>query len=179
MNIHQVLDQEIVPRLVTEFQPEAIYLFGSYAWGQPTEESDLDVMVIVNESQQTPAQRAARAQHCLRGLRLSVDVLVKTRSEFERELPVYASLEAQIAEKGKLLYKKELVCETFTPIDHDRLVLLANLPPSRRVRVMLEARELAAGLIRGRLRRRYPDLSLAELNLKLLEEVSHVRQGPA
>jgi hypothetical protein len=46
---------------------------------------------------------------------------------------------------------------------------------------MLDARQLAVGLIRGRLRRQYPDLSLRELNLKLLEEIDRVkrmRPGP-
>ena len=98
---------QIVRRLAQEFQPEAIYLFGSYAWGTPVEGSDLDLMVIVRDSQQTPAQRSARAQRSLRGLLVPIDVLVKTREEFNRYRPVHASLEAQIAEKGKLLYGSE------------------------------------------------------------------------
>lgn len=67
----------------------------------------------------------------------------------------------------------------FDPIDQTQWRLLAQLPPARRVRVMLEARELVVGLIRGRLRRRYPDLSTTDLNLKLLEELSDAGQGPA
>ena len=98
---------EIIRRLVAEFQPEAIYLFGSHAWGNPDEDSDLDLLVIVSDSSQIPAQRATRAQRSLRGLRVSVDILVKTRAEFERYQPVYASLEAQVAEKGKLLYGRK------------------------------------------------------------------------
>jgi hypothetical protein len=57
------------------------------------------------------------------------------------------------------------------PPDQKLLQLLAHLPVAKRVRVMLEARELAVGLIRGRLRRRYPDLSVDALNLKVLEEI--------
>lgn len=68
--------------------------------------------------------------------------------------------------------------EPFDPVDRRQMLLLANLPPHRRVRVMLEARELAVGLIRGRLRRRYPDLSQAALNLKVIEEVSRAQQRP-
>jgi len=58
------------------------------------------------------------------------------------------------------------------PPDQKLVQLLAHLPVAKRVRVMLEARELAVGLIRGRLRRRYPDLSVEALNLKVLEEIS-------
>jgi hypothetical protein len=40
---------------------------------------------------------------------------------------------------------------------------------------MLDARELAVGLMRGRLRKKYPELSLAMLNLKMLEELARAR----
>ena len=52
--------QEIVRRLVTEFQPEAILLFGSHAWGTPTTDRDLDLLVIVSESDEEPTARATR-----------------------------------------------------------------------------------------------------------------------
>ncbi len=65
---------------------------------------------------------------------------------------------------------------TFGPIDIDQLRLLASLTPGERIRLMLSARELAVGLMRGRLRRLYPDLSWIELNLKLLEELDHAKE---
>lgn len=69
----------------------------------------------------------------------------------------------------------------FDPVDLEQMRLLGSLVPERRVRIMLDARELAVGLIRGRLRRRYPHLSPHALNLKVLEEVSRAertRPGP-
>jgi hypothetical protein len=69
----------------------------------------------------------------------------------------------------------------FDPVDLEQMRQLGRLPPSRRVRAMLEARELAVGLIRGRLRRQYPELSAQALNLKVLEEVARAertRPGP-
>jgi hypothetical protein len=66
----------------------------------------------------------------------------------------------------------------FDPVDVEQLRLLSRLPPGRRLQVMLDARELAVGLIRGRLRRQYPDLSLRELNLKVLEEIDRVQRTP-
>jgi hypothetical protein len=50
--------------------------------------------------------------------------------------------------------------------------LLANLSTGQRIATLLDARELVVGLIRGRLRRQYPDLSPRAINLKLIEEVS-------
>lgn len=101
------LRKEVLRRLVDEFHPETIYLFGSYAWGKPTSSSDLDFMIIVKTSRQKPIQRAVRAQRSLRGVKAAVDVLVKTRKEFEQYVSVRASLEAQIAREGKLLYGRK------------------------------------------------------------------------
>lgn len=98
------LREEVVHRLVDEFHPETIYLFGSHAWGKPNDGSDLDLLVIVSRSRQNPIQRAVRAQRSLRGVRAPMAVLVKTRKEFERYTSVKASLEAQITREGKILY---------------------------------------------------------------------------
>ena len=64
--------------------------------------------------------------------------------------------------------------EPYALPDRVQLNLLAELRPAQRVRLMLEARELAVGLIRGRLHRHYPELSTAALNLKVLDELSRV-----
>jgi len=64
------------------------------------------------------------------------------------------------------------VTNRFDAVDIDQLRLLGKLSSGQRIRVMLDARELATGLIRGRLRRRYPDLSLRAINMKLIEEVT-------
>lgn len=60
-------------------------------------------------------------------------------------------------------------------IDREQVRLLVALPPQKRVRLMLDARELAVGLIRGRLRKQYPNLQLSQLNLMVLEELKRAR----
>lgn len=64
----------------------------------------------------------------------------------------------------------------FDPVDIEQLKLSARLSPGRRWQRLLDARELAVGLIRGRLRRRYPGLPSSELNLKVLEEIERVQR---
>jgi hypothetical protein len=63
----------------------------------------------------------------------------------------------------------------FDDMDWVQVRLLQKLQPGQRLQVMLDARELVVGLIRGRLCRQYPDLSEREINLKLLEELDHGR----
>ena len=64
----------------------------------------------------------------------------------------------------------------FGLVDMDQVRLTARLSPGQRIQRLLDARALAVGLVRGRLRRRYPHLSLAALNLKVIEELD--RAGP-
>ena len=53
-NVENDLLKEITQRLVAELHPEKIILFGSHAWGTPDEDSDLDLLVIVTQSNTTP-----------------------------------------------------------------------------------------------------------------------------
>lgn len=96
--------EEVTRRLVAEMEPDRIILFGSHAWGAPDEDSDLDLLVIVPDSEQPPTLRAVRAHRCLRGIPFPVDVLVKTRAEVERGSHVPASLISEVLERGKVLY---------------------------------------------------------------------------
>jgi len=105
--ISTTLLQEITRRLVDEFQPGEIILFGSHAWGEPDENSDLDLLEIVPQSDLAPARRAMRACRCLHGLGISKDILVRTRAEVERYRHVRASLEYQVFQKGKVLYERQ------------------------------------------------------------------------
>jgi predicted nucleotidyltransferase len=102
--IPQGLLEKAIERLKAEFRPEQIYLFGSHAWGAPHEDSDVDLMVIVRESGDRAIRRMQRAHRCLRGLRLSKDVFVQTREEFDRYKDLRASLQHQIMGRGKKLY---------------------------------------------------------------------------
>lgn len=61
--------------------------------------------------------------------------------------------------------------------DEIQVKLFASLTGAQRVRVMLEARELAVGLIRGRLRLQYPELSVNAINMKVLEEIDRVQDS--
>lgn len=101
--IEQIL-ADLTKRLVEEFAPEQIFLFGSYVWGKPHPDSDLDVFVIVSHSELSPAKRASRAYRRLRDIPYPLDILVKTRHEVNKFSAIPTALEYQILHRGKLLY---------------------------------------------------------------------------
>jgi predicted nucleotidyltransferase len=104
MNSIDKLLSQITIRLVSEFKPERIYLFGSHVWGRPDRNSDLDLLIIVKDSKLSPARRASLAYRCLRDIPYPLDIMVRTRTEMKKYLKVPATLEYKILNHGKLLY---------------------------------------------------------------------------
>lgn len=96
--------QETVRRLVAALAPERIYLFGSRARGEATEDSDYDVLVVVPHSELPAHRRDQRAYRALRGIGVAKDVLVWTRDEFESRSGVASSLPATVLREGRLLH---------------------------------------------------------------------------
>ena len=94
----------IVDRLVSTFQPDRIYLFGSKARGEDTPHSDYDLMVIVHSSNQPSYKRSQLACLSLRGSGTAVDVLVWTRKALDSRLHLKASFPSTIVREGRLLY---------------------------------------------------------------------------
>lgn len=103
--IDQKLLDETVRRIVAVLQPEAIYLYGSHAYGQPHGDSDVDLLVVVNESTLSPHKRAVVAYRVLQGLLLPAEIKVATRAEFERRAQWQSSIERVARDRGKVLYE--------------------------------------------------------------------------
>lgn len=98
--------EEVKNRLVHVFHPIAIYLFGSYAWGEPTEDSDLDILVIVQDCPDKIHKRAFPASMALIDLMIPKDILVYTRDEFESRQNEKSSLSYKVFREGKKLYER-------------------------------------------------------------------------
>ena len=61
--------------------PEKIILFGSYAYGTPTEDSDLDICVVEKEYQNKWEEKA-KIRKALKNIRISKDILVENEKYF-------------------------------------------------------------------------------------------------
>lgn len=84
--------------------PEAIYLFGSYARGEFTKDSDLDFAVIIEYSPLPRFRRNQMAREIAHDTDFSKDIVVFTRDEWQRGLRVPVSLPSTVVREGKLLY---------------------------------------------------------------------------
>ena len=95
---------EACDRLQAEFSPEKIILFGSWACGEATRRSDIDIFVIC-ESDAKPIDRIGRALTLLIDSPRAVDAIVYTPNELSlcKDRPFIA----QILREGKVLYERK------------------------------------------------------------------------
>jgi hypothetical protein len=70
------------------------------------------------------------------------------------------------------------IVQGLDPVDWAQMELLAKLPPSRRIIPPLLAQEFSMAALRGTFRRRFPNLSMAEINMKVLSYLTPVRMEP-
>lgn len=100
----QVID-DMVKKLVREYQPERVVLFGSYAYGTPNEESDIDLLII-KRTPETFIDRWTTVRRILSDpeRRTPLETLVLTPDEITRRLDIGDQFIMEILEKGEVLY---------------------------------------------------------------------------
>lgn len=102
--LDQNTQDEIVRRLVETLRPERIILFGSHVWGVPTADSDVDLFIIMAEIKEPGYRLASRAYKGLRGLRVPIDFVIRSRAEVDSTREVAGSLEHEVMSRGRTLY---------------------------------------------------------------------------
>lgn len=90
-------------RLAQEFRPLKIVLFGSYAYGRPRPESDVDLLVVM-PLQGSPVDKSVEMRLKLRP-RFPLDLLVRTPAKIKERLALGDDFIRDILDKGKVLYE--------------------------------------------------------------------------
>ncbi len=95
--------QEIKNRIVKGVHPEKMILFGSYAYGNPTKDSDLDLLIIL-PTEEPMHRRETRIRKLLRDINIPKDIIVYTPQEVEKWKNASAAFITSIIKKGKVIY---------------------------------------------------------------------------
>ena len=108
--ISQIEIQAACDAIVREFAPEQVILFGSHAYGTPTEHSDIDLLVVmpIPESEKHRKEREIRERipH-----EFHIDVLVRSPEEINFRVAHNDWFLREILEKGNVLYGSEGFCQ--------------------------------------------------------------------
>jgi len=92
-------------KIADAVHPEKIILFGSFAYGQPTPDSDVDLLVIM-ESNLRPQARVIQISEILDPRPFPVDIIARTPAEIEERLRMGDVFFREILSKGKVVYER-------------------------------------------------------------------------
>ncbi len=96
----------IVKKIIINFNPEKIFLFGSYAAGMANEDSDLDLLII-EETDKPRRLRNIDVRKSLIGNMIPIDIMVYTPKEFEAEKAIKFSFINNAIKTSKILYERK------------------------------------------------------------------------
>lgn len=95
-----------VARHIAElFNPEKIILFGSYAYGKPTPDSDVDLLVVMRERLPFPKQEV-QISSSFDPYPFAMDILVETPKRISHRVSLGDPFLTEITQRGKILYER-------------------------------------------------------------------------
>ena len=102
--------ERLLSKLIAGYAPLRVFLFGSHAYGEPDQHSDLDLL-IVKETAKTPFQRRVEVGRIVqdRRRRTPIQPLVVTPQELAEQIQRGDPFLTEIVEKGEVLYDAERV----------------------------------------------------------------------
>jgi len=95
--------EDLTSQIVREFNPERIILFGSYAYGQASDDSDVDLLVIL-PFEGKAVRKAIEIRNNVNA-RLPLDLIVRTPEQLAERLAQNDWFMREIVERGRTLYE--------------------------------------------------------------------------
>lgn len=104
-SITQEKIKKISDKIVENYKPEKIILFGSYAWGNPGPDSDIDLFVV-KETNKNIFERNREVNRILFGSDMAIDVLVYTPEQLNKRKQMGDPFINKIINNGKVIYEQ-------------------------------------------------------------------------
>ena len=92
-------------RIGRKFRPRKVVLFGSHAWGNPTPDSDLDLLVVLPFKGRA-VRKSVEIRMKLRSP-FPIDLLVRTPEKVRERLAMGDTFMREILEEGRVLYETD------------------------------------------------------------------------
>lgn len=95
--------KDLTSQIAREFKPDRIILFGSYAYGQPSDDSDVDLLVVL-PFEGKPVRKAIEIRNRINP-RIPVDLIVRTPQQLAERIANNDWFMREIVEEGRTLYE--------------------------------------------------------------------------
>jgi predicted nucleotidyltransferase len=95
--------EDLTSQIAREFDPDKIILFGSHAYGQPQDDSDVDILVVLS-FQGKPVRKAIEIRNKV-NVRMPLDLIVRTPQQLADRLAQNDWFMREIVERGRTLYE--------------------------------------------------------------------------
>jgi len=95
----------ITAKIVGNFQPEKVILFGSHAWGNPRTYSDVDILVVM-DVEGSLIRKEAEISKTARPKYVPMDIIVRTPEQIQHRLRIGDPFIHRIMKEGKVLYEQ-------------------------------------------------------------------------
>lgn len=105
MNSKQKI-KKITDQIIKKYKPEKIILYGSFAYGKPHKDSDVDLL-IVKRTKKIRTKRHLEVDRMLLNRNMPLDILVYTPKEIKERLLLRDFFIMDIIKQGKVLYAGE------------------------------------------------------------------------
>jgi predicted nucleotidyltransferase len=96
---------DLVDKIVREFHPQKVILFGSYATGNPREDSDVDLFILM-DFEGNPIDKVLEIRDKVK-IPFATDLIVRTPEVLKQRLEWHDFFLMDIVEKGKVLYESD------------------------------------------------------------------------
>jgi len=93
-----------VTRLIEAARPRKVFLFGSHVRGLPHQDSDLDILVVTDDSVTESRRESVRLRRVLRGILMPMDIVCVRESFFNAHCDTPGLIYQEVIERGELVY---------------------------------------------------------------------------
>jgi len=109
MKANKKILEKVKNRLVEAYNPLAIYLFGSRAWGEPGKDNDYDFLIVVPDNAKLDRPYALKGHTALSDLRISKDIIVTKQENFIRQANHVSTFYYKIKKEAVKIYSNGII----------------------------------------------------------------------
>ncbi len=97
--------QQVIEKIVALINPQKLIFFGSFVQEKTHKHSDLDILIVTDNSLDSPRKESIRIRRALKGIHMPMDILVVPEGQLEELIQTPGLIYKEAVTKGKVVYE--------------------------------------------------------------------------